>query len=134
MVKKHTKTTSKGNESAVEKFYHKVGSGGAKDTVNPFLTHMYCRMSFLSWYRVMLSKKRDENIQELGQQYERADLKPKEKDKEKKINIDNYREAVVVDIETIADMTVSSDEEAALENKPDSKKQLLAGENGEKVT
>ena len=31
-----------------QRFLHKVGAGG-KDSVNPFLTHMYLRMSFITW-------------------------------------------------------------------------------------
>lgn len=31
-----------------QRFLRKVGAGG-KDSVNPFLTHMYLRMSFITW-------------------------------------------------------------------------------------
>ena len=35
-----------------EKFFRKVGSSGA-DTVNPFLTFMYYRISFQAWRQYM---------------------------------------------------------------------------------
>ena len=47
------------------KFFRKVGSGDSKDTVNPFLTHMYCSMSFLAWYRISLEKDKSRHIKGL---------------------------------------------------------------------
>ena len=38
-----------GKAETLKKFFRKVGSGG-KDTVNPFLTQMYFRISFVSWF------------------------------------------------------------------------------------
>ena len=51
----------KRNFNSLEKFLRKVGSGG-KDTVNPFLTHMYYRISFLAWYNMLLRHERDEEL------------------------------------------------------------------------
>ena len=45
-------------QNLLEKFYRKVGSGG-KDTVNPFLTTMYYKVSFLAWFNFMVRHKRE---------------------------------------------------------------------------
>ena len=37
---------------ALEKFYQKVGNG-VKDTVNPFLTQLYYKISFQAWHFIM---------------------------------------------------------------------------------
>lgn len=42
----------------LKKFFRKVGSGGT-DTVNPFLTQMYFRISFVAWFNTMQRHERD---------------------------------------------------------------------------
>ena len=46
---------------SLENFFRKVGSGG-KDTVNPVLSQMYYRTSFLAWYNTLLRLERDKEL------------------------------------------------------------------------
>ena len=108
--------------NTLEKFLRKVGSGG--DLVNPFLTQMYFRISFLAWYKTMRRYERDQDIRRIralnarspgssargrpgsASELDQQDVRP---------SIVDERHEVVVEIEKFSDQTVSSDEEQQLE-------------------
>ena len=49
--------------NTLEKFLRKLGTSG--DLVNPFLTQMYFRISFLAWHKTALRYERNENIKKI---------------------------------------------------------------------
>ena len=100
-----------------EKFFRKVGSSGL-DTVNPFLTFMYYRISFQAWRKYMKKHQRRE-----GRQEERAERVERRKtfgidarlssaeDTAKSEDLALYE--VEIDVEHYSEWTVSSDENLA---------------------
>mmetsp|Transcript_25092 Transcript_25092/g.33642 ORF Transcript_25092/g.33642 Transcript_25092/m.33642 type:complete len:181 (+) Transcript_25092:1439-1981(+) len=100
--------------NTIEKFFRKVGSGG-KDTVNPFLTHMYFRISFLAWYNSAL---RHEREQDKKRNFGILTSKRNSAVDQSRSNEFTHYEEVVVDKEEYSIYTVSSDEEQALETNP----------------
>lgn len=111
--------------NTLEKFLRKVGSGG--DLVNPFLTQMYFRISFLAWYKTMRRYERDQDLRRIralnarshGSHGSSARGRPSSASEldqqDPRPSIVDERHQVVVEIEKFSDQTVSSEEEQQLE-------------------
>lgn len=111
-----------------DRFMRKVGAGGL-DTVNPFLTEMYYRISFLAWISTLRKFKKNVEIDRIRAQRRKRNvdlgLDSYVTDTETDLTAEPEFEEVEIEVEHLSEWTLSSDEENGIENsrrKEDDKK------------